>query len=341
MERNCTNCISEEKGLYVNIVKSSGVRVLDGSFNDVNAKLSPARPNEHRLLGRYADYGDEMSRGAQPARRLKYSPLSNNDKCFVRAHPELTIRQIADERHLAAPMVSALRREDAIRLLKAEFPALSDADLAGRVGLTCYELRRVRKSLGLYRLRGARAAAPHKSRKIFPSKLGTVAEICYALTEGGMTVVDIVRRRKVKISRQRAHTIIEEMGLVESKLVRTARWYATRIGHPELGEKISTKAIMKGAYSVSAVADRLRPRVSQEILSRILKLHGLDSRRVPFKSVSLVCAYCGKKFTIPGYEYRARMRLGKRKRKLCCKRKCSSRFRWKLHPRSFKGKKGT
>jgi len=48
-----------------------------------------------------------------------------------------------------------------------------------------------------------------------PCELGTVEEIRYALTKGGQTVTDIIEAKGLKITRQRAHQIIDDYGLVD------------------------------------------------------------------------------------------------------------------------------
>jgi hypothetical protein len=62
-----------------------------------------------------------------------------------------------------------------------------------------------------------------------PCELGTVEEIRYALTKGGQTVTDIIEAKGLKITRQRAHQIIDDYGLDGITKQRKSLWFAHRL----------------------------------------------------------------------------------------------------------------
>ena len=126
---------------------------------------------------------------------------------------------------------------------------------------------KVRKQLGLPR--------PSKAKKL-PYDFD-LAAMKTAVTEGGYTFDGYKKAMHLNVSRQRLVQIAQMDGF--GAKTRTAKWYATRLDKPDLGDKGTVAKLIKETTSYYTISNNLG--IPIKSFRRICQLHGLD---IPKKS---------------------------------------------------------
>ncbi|MBU6232031.1 hypothetical protein KGP36_05245 [Patescibacteria group bacterium] len=226
--------------------------------------------------------------------------LTGEEKAEILSKPECSHETLSQNLRKPIGMIKRYRLDLAEKHMLENSIAETDVIGASKVGLKTTDYKRLRIKLGFRRSRGG----GHSNKKVDPCELGTVDEIRYALTEGGQTMSDIVRIKKLPISRERARQIISEYGLNGQANQRKPLWYAhTLVGieNHELARNLADKSWVTKQLAESgglrALAAKLGVtfgRLSTYLRYRLELDTGLEKSHGEL--VELKCSFCHSSF---------------------------------------------
>lgn len=231
-------------------------------------------------------------------------------------------RKISSEIGIEEKEVRLARIHIARKLIRAHWLQKNDSEIGEMCGLSRMLIAILRNKMGLFRLRGAKGGKPNRRSKARKWLLKNRTLVIRQLRDGGKTTVDIIRDGKLNIGRERFRQICEECDIPTGHIVKTAKWYACRLGHPKLGDKEYFKKRLAQFRSYRNFASSVGiPRIC---LYNLALKHGL-STRIKRKVKNCKCAFCKKRFKRDESQC-CRTKSGK----LFCGKKCSAKWRWEI-----------
>jgi len=231
--------------------------------------------------------------------------LSEEEKAKIASKPEDSHQILSASLHKPIGMIKSYRLKLAEENIREHGTDESDVIAARKFGLRARDYLGLRRKLHVLRIRGG--AKNHPNKKMEPCELGTVEEIRYALTEGGQTVTGIIEAKGLKITRQRAHQIIDDYGLGGITKQRKPLWYAHRLvglEKTELARNLTDKdwVTKRLAESGGRCALAAKLSVPEWSLGSYLRLRlGLetDLEKSHGEMVELKCSFCKSSFWRP------------------------------------------
>jgi hypothetical protein len=232
-------------------------------------------------------------------------------KDFVSSHLNLSNRQIHGKIGIPINAVKSLRWKLAGQHILAK-PETSDAEMMKMFGIGLPRVRQIRLDQGISHKVGDLTIFVFEHKK----------EIIDALTNGGKTIIDLIRENKLEITRERLRQKLLEIGVNGSH--HSAMWYANKYGHPELGDKEFVQKRLAETKTASGLARETG--ISEVQMAQIISKHGLvtpSSSRS--KVLKMECAgNCGKELFV--LERIVNMDLKKNPGKKFWHKKCWGRF---------------
>jgi hypothetical protein len=234
-------------------------------------------------LKRFAKSDEGASEVVRDGDHYASSVLTSEQKKEVLEKlPAIALSDIAIQLGVSLSEIFRARNEIAKDFIVKNWETMTDGEMAKQLGFGRIMTRIVkyRSELNLSR---------HEQRRKIPADFN-LADLKKAITEDGETLTGYAKKMGLHVTRERLSQLAETIG-VNPLNDRTPKWYATKYGKPDLGDKSVVEKLLSEKKSVFAAAAAVG--ITDAIFKRMCELHQIELPTSNVEMIPLSCSHCG------------------------------------------------